>query len=380
MKRFLRKHFATVSSGDRLAPMEGMRGFAALLVFFVHFNLCNMVGSLGHTGVDIFFVLSGFLIYGIVFNGKQTYGQFLLRRVRRLYPVFLGVLLLYLALSLAFPLESKLPNSVPAALIYVAANALFLPGMTRIAPIIVVAWSLSYQWLFYLLIPLVISGLGLRRWRSWQRIMFFLLFALTVCLLRGWIIPGHQRLVLFASGMVLWERVNFHRLRFRLRGWGEFATIVAFGLNLLVIGWVGARNGETGLVLSRVASLYVPSLFVTVFFLSLYSFFYDGVLKALFSWDYLRWIGNISYSYYLIHGLTLHGVRLAVAFFFPQSPRSAVFVLALLVTCIAATLFAAAVLFLAVEKPLSFRKPSRSASREIVTALAAPDISAEIAS
>jgi len=155
---------------------------------------------------------------------------------------------------------------------------------------------------------------------------------------------------------------------------------VAFGLNLLVIGWVGARNGETGLVLSRVASLYVPSLFVTVFFLSLYSFFYDGVLKALFSWDYLRWIGNISYSYYLIHGLTLHGVRLAVAFFFPQSPRSAVFVLALLVTCIAATLFAAAVLFLAVEKPLSFRKPSRSASREIVTALAAPDISAEIAS
>jgi len=204
MKRFLRKHFATVSSGDRLAPMEGMRGFAALLVFFVHFNLCNMVGSLGHTGVDIFFVLSGFLIYGIVFNGKQTYGQFLLRRVRRLYPVFLGVLLLYLALSLAFPLESKLPNSVPAALIYVAANALFLPGMTRIAPIIVVAWSLSYQWLFYLLIPLVISGLGLRRWRSWQRIMFFLLFALTACLLRGWIIPGHQRLVLFASGMVLW--------------------------------------------------------------------------------------------------------------------------------------------------------------------------------
>jgi exopolysaccharide production protein ExoZ len=392
MKRFLRNHFATV--GDRLAPMEGMRGFAALLVFFVHFNalfhgyfepgptrqLCEIVGSLGHTGVDVFFVLSGFLIYGIVFNGKQTYGQFLLHRVRRLYPVFLVVLFLYLTLSLAFPLESKLPKSVPSALLYVAANAIFLPGMTRITPIIVVAWSLSYEWFFYLLIPVVISGLRLGRWRSWQRIVFFLLFALMACLLRIHIIAGHQRWVLFASGIVLWEMVSFHKLRFRTGRWGEIAAIVAFVLNLVFIGWVGARNGETGLVLSRVGALYVPSLFVTAFFLSLYSFFFDGVLKALFSWDYLRWVGNISYSYYLIHGLTLHGVRLALGFFFPQSPRHAVFVLALLVTCVAATLLSAAVLFITVEKPLSFRKSASSEPKEIVIGAASRDASAEIAS
>lgn len=102
MRQFLRAHFDTVGSGARLAPMEGMRGFAALLVFFVHFNalfhgyfepgptlkLFEFVGAFGHTGVDVFFVLSGFLIYGIVFGGRQTYAQFLRHRVRRLYPCF----------------------------------------------------------------------------------------------------------------------------------------------------------------------------------------------------------------------------------------------------------------------------------------------------
>ena len=90
-----------------------MRGFAALLVFFVHFNalfnayvqpgralqMCKIVGSLGQTGADVFFVLSGFLIYGIVFDGKQTYVQFLSRRARRLYPVFLVMVMLYESLA-----------------------------------------------------------------------------------------------------------------------------------------------------------------------------------------------------------------------------------------------------------------------------------------
>ena len=116
MRRLLSSYFDTVGGGPRLAPMEGMRGFAALLVFFVHFNalfqgyfkpgptreLCKIAAIVGNTGVDVFFVLSGFLIYGIVFNGKQTYFQFLAHRARRLYPVFLFVLLFYVVLSAGF--------------------------------------------------------------------------------------------------------------------------------------------------------------------------------------------------------------------------------------------------------------------------------------
>src|ERR1017187_4011506 len=231
-----------------------------------------------------------------------------------------------------------------------------LSGMTSITPIITVAWSLSYEWFFYLLIPLVISGLRLRRWTSWQRIVCFLFVASSGYVWCQYHAGDHVRLVLFASGMVLWETVNFHKLRFKLRAWGEFAVILAFLLNLMAIGWVGAKSGESLLILSHVGPYFVPPLFVTVYFLELYSFFFDGFLKALFCWDYLRWVGNISYSYYLIHGLTLHGVRLALGVFFPPSSRSAVFVFALLLVSVATTLVSAGALFLVVEKPFSFRK------------------------
>src|SRR5437016_6116832 len=65
--------------GSRSIPMEGLRGLAVALVFFVHFhallgdyarnntalwNPSKFLGLVGNTGVDIFFVLSGYLIYG----------------------------------------------------------------------------------------------------------------------------------------------------------------------------------------------------------------------------------------------------------------------------------------------------------------------------
>ena len=107
VKKLLEALFDSPGWNDRIVPMEGMRGFAALLVFFVHFNalfhtylwpgflvarLANIAGSFGHTGVDLFFLLSGFLIYGIVLKKHPSYGDFLWRRIRRLYPVFVLVL------------------------------------------------------------------------------------------------------------------------------------------------------------------------------------------------------------------------------------------------------------------------------------------------
>ena len=78
--------------------LDGLRGFALLLVFCQHY----LELPWGWTGVDLFFVLSGFLITGILYDSRDRAGRvrtFYLRRTLRIFPLYYGVLLLLLALT-----------------------------------------------------------------------------------------------------------------------------------------------------------------------------------------------------------------------------------------------------------------------------------------
>ena len=338
VKSFLAARFEVPAPAGRIIPMEGMRGFAALLVFFVHFRalfqpylqngslleaFTKYASRVGHAGVDVFFVISGFLMYGIVLRGRSRFGEYFLRRVRRLYPVFLVTLTIYVVLSIAVPSVSKLPHAFRPALAYVAANLAMLPGITSIVPMMNVAWSLSYEWFFYLTLPALVSGLRLRRWTSWQRIALFLVLAAVQVYFTAIGVADHVRLIMFMSGIILWELVKNYGLSRHLKSWGEYLVIAAFVLNLFWIGMSHVNTAAAALVLKHVPGLYAPSLFVTVFGLCAYAFFFNGVLAKVFSWDYLRWAGNMSYSYYLAHPLALHTTRLIVNAVFPPAPRSA---------------------------------------------------------
>ena len=104
--------------------MEGLRGFAVALVFLTHYAslsapwvgdgsplaaLLDAVHAIGNAGVDLFFVLSGYLIYGSLIGREQSYARFMRRRVVRIYPAFTAVFLLYVALSLLSPEAGKIP-------------------------------------------------------------------------------------------------------------------------------------------------------------------------------------------------------------------------------------------------------------------------------
>lgn len=370
MRQFLRNHFEAPGGGKRILAMEGLRGAAALLVFFVHFDalfrpyfspgswaeaVCATAGSFGHTGVDLFFVLSGFLIYSIVIEKHPEYRSFIWRRAQRLYPVFLVVLCFYLILSLLFPSASKLPQPVSKALVYIAANVLMLPGITKIQPIITVAWSLSYEWFFYLTLPLLIAAFRLRKWSSGQRVAFFLFLSSLYWGLGLLALTRNVRMVLFASGIILWELVE-NDVQSRLKPWMEYIVALAMVTDILAIGLAGAKRGETGVVLSHVPHFYTPTLFLTLLPFCLYTMFFNGFLNRLFSWDYLRWMGNISYSYYLIHALAIQGLRLIVNRLYPPAPHSLVFDIALLAVSMAFSIVGGAILYLFVEKPLSWSK------------------------
>src|SRR3954451_928165 len=92
--------------GQNVRPMEGLRGFAVSLVFLVHYvalvrpwtegneslgTVAKSLHSIGSTGVDLFYVLSGYLIYGSLVARQQPFPQFIRRRAQRLYPAFTAV-------------------------------------------------------------------------------------------------------------------------------------------------------------------------------------------------------------------------------------------------------------------------------------------------
>src|ERR1035441_7872837 len=87
-----------------------------------------------------------------------------------------------------------------------------------------------------------------------------------------------------------------------------------------------------------------------------YCFAFDGRLKRFFSWTPLRYLGNISYSYYLIHGVTLQGVALAWAWLASHGvPAASLFVVGVPVG-FAATWVTSTLLFVMVEKPYSLQR------------------------
>lgn len=361
---------------QRVYALDGTRGLAVSLVFFVHyhalFSTYVLAGSIsfavseflefiGHTGVDLFFVLSGYLIYGIVIQTSPRYSKFLWRRIKRIYPTFLCVLALYIALSFLFPSRSKLPSSWFEACVYVLRNVALLPGIYPSSPIMAVAWSLGYELAFYLSIPLLISMTGMRSWRGWQRIVLFLTLVLLYFGLSLAVFSGLQnRFLMFAVGILLREILNYDRVRDKLTGMGEKGAILFYSGSLALIycarvhPWSENPSGIIYVFLTSAGS----------FAFGLYCFGFDGILNTVFSRTPIRRLGEISYSYYLIHGLTLNGVALVLTRWLPPSGSSPVLFWSVMPCAFAITLAAATTLFILVERPYSVRQTGVGASQQ----------------
>lgn len=380
----LRKLYEVGDERQRLLSMEGMRGVAVLLVFFVHYDalyggylsagsvlsgVSHFMGDIGNTGVDLFFVLSGYLIYGVVLRKKTPYLKFMGRRIERIYPTFLAVLLIYFLLCGLVPAENKIHGSFLSASAYVIANVLLLPGIFRITPIVTVAWSLSYEFFFYFSIPLLVWATGMRNWkRSWRVTFFVALWA--AYLFYAFSVPDSQvRLLMFVAGILLYEAMDSPWITRALSRPGEILAIAVF-LGSLVFAFLydaraqwfsflpGMYAGRS--LLPGISGFQGPykviALSISCPLLAIYSFRFEGWLKKVLSGDLLRYLGNMSYSYYLIHGLALHGVAVLAYHFLPLQRSGTVIYLCLLPVGFAFTWIVSTGLFLAVEKPFSLKR------------------------
>lgn len=353
---------------DNVRPMEGLRGFAVFLVFLVHYvtlvkpwvtanpillDFSSKLHSIGNAGVDLFFVLSGYLIYGSLIVRYQPFVSFMMRRVQRIYPAFITVFLTYIFLSFIFPAENKIPSGAVDGAIYLIQNFFLLPGLLPIEPMITVAWSLSYEMFYYLVTPAIIWLFGLRKRRSNQRVLFFAAVAIAFFVFSA-TYGGPVRLNMFVSGILLYEAVSSKHLS---------PPSSSFGLFALFIGLLGTLLPVTG---NSGSAIKVGFLFFSFFVLCLSCFRNPTAwLPRVFSWTPLRWLGNMSYSYYLLHGLALKAGFLFLAkFLLASGSDSPLWFWILLPIMFSLTLIPTTVLFLAIERPLSLiRRPAKATGR-----------------
>ncbi len=347
--------------------MEGLRGCAVFMVFLVHYvapvlpwlppegttyQLAQAARDIGHAGVDLFFVLSGYLIYGTLIRSRKPLLPYLARRVQRIYPTFLVVFAIYLVLSFVFPRESKLPDGWPERFIYIAENLLLLPGIFEITPIITVAWSLSYEFFFYLVTPIVIALLRLHSWPRPARVTLFVavsVLGFAFC----YFFEGHIRLLMFVAGILLFELLDGKLVR-------SFAVPGVLSLALACAAMIVVEQSGVDPWWRYVA------LHVCFLALCLECFTTDSLTARLLAFAPLRWYGNMSYSYYLIHGLAIKGAFLVFARVIPPAGDSDVLFWVLLLPMFLVTLVPSALLFVLVEKPFSL-SPSRQPKPKPVT-------------
>lgn len=157
-----------MNRGDFRADLNGLRGVSVALVLAFHLQAKGATG--GFIGVDVFFVISGYLMTQIVWGGLAdssfSYWRFVVARAARIWPALAALVLLLLAFGAwrlpPFDLQI-LAEQARAALLFTS-NHHFLERtgyITRAGDThwLLHTWSLSVEWQFYLLYPLLLMGL-----------------------------------------------------------------------------------------------------------------------------------------------------------------------------------------------------------------------------
>jgi exopolysaccharide production protein ExoZ len=283
-------------SPPELLSIQYLRAFAAIAVVLFHAaKMTRHSFEAGAAGVDVFFVISGFLMWTIGRRYEAMPFGFLAKRAGRIVPLYWLLTLALAALALLVPPPFHGYGPKPSA-VHLLASLFFVPENG--APVIVAGWTLNFEVFFYLLFAL--SLLLAARTR---------LFALTATLgglflLGQWFRPGSPILVVATSPLLLeflggvWLGKAWTE-GIRLPAWAGAAAVIAGVTAIVAVPRFG--------IYPETVRAYVwglPALFVVGGALS---------LEPIVGVRALKFLGDASYSIYLVHVTALAWAGLALA-------------------------------------------------------------------
>src|SRR5262245_61287112 len=306
---------------SRMIGLDVLRFAAVMGVFICHVyhlfpklhadiafpEFAHSLANLGWTGVDLFFVLSGFLVSELLFNEYQRsnalhVNRFLFRRAFKIYPAFYAFLI--------FTIVGMLVRGERVRERFVLCEVLFLQNYFPHLPWTCHDWSLAVEEHFYLLLPLSLALL-LKLNGNLQRVPRVVLACMAGCLLLRIAtaiaipkihytthhFPTHLRIDSLAFGVLLGYWHSFHRQRF-----------VAFATR-----WKTWLLALTAACILPAAILEQSNVFIETIGLTLLYVGYGALIVASFGMKTpqnrliksIARIGAYSYSIYLWHGAVL---------------------------------------------------------------------------
>jgi len=352
-----------LSSVSYKPQLDALRAAAVTAVMFEHFSVDGLItvqvfnlGLLGLLGVLLFFVLSGYLITGILLNLRESslrraLGRFYIRRILRIFPIYYLTLLVLAAIGL------------PSAVQYMFWHGMYLSNVLfvlkpQVAAPIAHLWTLSVEEQFYLIWPLLMLAV------PYKHVRRVILCSITIGIcwkavvintlgdhLAG-ALPVFSCLDSLAVGAWLAfveqdETLQSRReqiLRNLLFAGGAVLSTQAF---LLITGW------GRGLVLM---TSFVGASFFFAWLVGRAAQGFRGWIRAVLEWRPLLYMGKISYGIYLYHYFMPRVLTyLLNNFGFAQPGNVFAGVLAFTLTVITATLS-----WYLLERPISHLKQKLS--------------------
>ena len=278
----------------RFAALDGLRGLAALAVvlyhytylfshLFVEYETPTVAFEFGHYGVQLFFLISGFVIYMTARAGKGV-KHFAATRFLRIYPTYF----VCLTLACVWSAISHVP-SIHTTVVQALVNYTMLARLLRVRMVDGVYWSLVVEILFYCFIAVLL-------WRFGR-----LTTRLTVRCALLWMAVG---LVVSAA-----ERFTGSRIAqlLNLLTAGQYAGLFVCGIALFLmrsegekLGWLAALAAVHAAICEALLADAVGGLVVLLIaaVFAVIALRPDG---GFLTWPVLTWLGAISYPLYLIH-------------------------------------------------------------------------------
>ena len=281
-----------------LLSIQYLRGLAALSVLATHalqWPLPEINAGLlktGRLGVDVFFVISGFIITTIAGDGRFDPKAFLTRRAFRIVPAYWAATLLITILAVALPAQFR--TTVPTVEGLVK-SLLFIPSLEPKAPLLLLGWTLNFEVFFYL----VFASLFFLRSEA-RTIVLLGVFAALVGIGQSVAGLGHVEaiytspsLIGFSFGTILAQMHRhgmFERFREQLR-WPAIVAPCVLLVAFYAVDWGGAEE----IVLWKHILMSLTAFSIVLLGLNWEATGRIAHIKLF------KHIGDISYSVYLFH-------------------------------------------------------------------------------